>query len=79
MKSLGEYESTSGQLINKEKSHFMIPDNTAQNIMDTIQEVTGFSKKDSPISYLGCPLYIGRQRIIYYSQLVEKISKKICG
>ncbi|KAK6786405.1 hypothetical protein RDI58_014930 [Solanum bulbocastanum] len=40
--------------------------------MDTIQEVTGFSKKDSP-------LYIGRQRIIYYSQLVEKIFKKICG
>ncbi|KAK6776918.1 hypothetical protein RDI58_023635 [Solanum bulbocastanum] len=26
--------------------------------MDTIQEVTSFSKKDSPISYLGCPLYI---------------------
>ncbi|KAK6782013.1 hypothetical protein RDI58_019809 [Solanum bulbocastanum] len=79
MKTLREYESASGQLINKEKSQFMIPDNTSQNIRDIIQEVTGFSKKDSPISYLGCPLYIGRQRIIYYSQLVEKISKNICG
>ncbi|KAG5609439.1 hypothetical protein H5410_020720 [Solanum commersonii] len=38
-----------------------------------------FSQKSSPITYLGCPLYIGRQRIIYYSHLVEKISKKFCG
>ncbi|KAK4707107.1 hypothetical protein R3W88_033321 [Solanum pinnatisectum] len=79
MNTLKEYEHTSDQLINKEKSHFMIPSNTSQNIIDSIQEVTGFSKKDSPITYLGCPLYIGRQRIIYYSHLVEKVSKKICG
>ncbi|KAK6789624.1 hypothetical protein RDI58_013424 [Solanum bulbocastanum] len=33
----------------------------------------------NPITNLGCPLYIGRQRIIYYSHLVEKASKKVCG
>ncbi|KAG5576482.1 hypothetical protein H5410_056616 [Solanum commersonii] len=66
-------------LINKEKIHFMVPVNTSQDIINNIQEVTGFSQKDSPITYLGCPLYIGRQRIIYYSQLVEKVSKKVCG
>ncbi|WMV19394.1 hypothetical protein MTR67_012779 [Solanum verrucosum] len=79
MATLEEYEHTSDQLINKEKSHFMVPSNTPQDIINNIQEVTGFSQKDSPITYLGCPLYIGRQRIIYYSQLVEKVSKKICG
>ncbi|KAK4724025.1 hypothetical protein R3W88_026804 [Solanum pinnatisectum] len=79
MSILEEYEHTSDQLINKEKSHFTIPSNTSQNIIDRIQEVTGFSKKDSPITYLGCPMYIGRQRIIYYSQLVDKVSEKICG
>ncbi|WMV30207.1 hypothetical protein MTR67_023592 [Solanum verrucosum] len=79
MDRLGEYESTSGQLINKAKSHFMVPDNTAQDIIHTIKEVTTFSQKNSPITYLGCPLYIGRQRIIYYSHLVEKVSKKVCG
>ncbi|KAK6782011.1 hypothetical protein RDI58_019807 [Solanum bulbocastanum] len=79
MSILEDYEHTSDQLINKEKSHFMIPSNTSQSIIYRIQEVTGFSKKDSPITYLGCPLYIGRQRIIYYSQLVDKVSKKICG
>ncbi|KAG5580340.1 hypothetical protein H5410_050967 [Solanum commersonii] len=66
-------------LINKDKSHFMVPSNTSHDIINNIQEVTGFSQKDSPLTYLGCPLYIGRQRIIYYSQLVEKVSKKICG
>ncbi|KAG5631350.1 hypothetical protein H5410_003067 [Solanum commersonii] len=57
----------------------MVPSNTSHDIINNIQEVTGFSQKDSPLTYLGCPLYIGRQRIIYYSQLVEKVSKKICG
>ncbi|KAK6796143.1 hypothetical protein RDI58_003844 [Solanum bulbocastanum] len=36
MNTLKEYEHTSGQLINKEKSHFIIPDNTFQNIIDII-------------------------------------------
>ncbi|WMV45636.1 hypothetical protein MTR67_039021 [Solanum verrucosum] len=57
----------------------MVPVNTSQDIINNIQEVTGFSQKDSPITYLGCPLYIGTQRIIYYSKLVEKVSKMICG
>ncbi|WMV30193.1 hypothetical protein MTR67_023578 [Solanum verrucosum] len=73
-----EYEHTSNQLINEEKSQFMVPANTSHDIINNIQEVTRFSQKDSPITYLGCPLYIGRQRIIY-SQLVEKVSKKISG
>ncbi|KAH0655402.1 hypothetical protein KY285_030284 [Solanum tuberosum] len=38
MDRLGEYESTSGQLINKAKSHFMVPDNTAQDIIHTIKQ-----------------------------------------
>ncbi|XP_049405105.1 uncharacterized protein LOC125868520 [Solanum stenotomum] len=79
MDTLEEYEHTSDQLINKEKSHLMVPTNTPQDIITIIQEVTGFYQKDSPITYLGCPIYIGRQRIIFYSQLVDKVSKKICG
>lgn len=50
MDRLGEYESTSGQLINKAKSHFMVPDNTTQDIIHTIKEVTTFSLKNSPIT-----------------------------
>ncbi|WMV32841.1 hypothetical protein MTR67_026226 [Solanum verrucosum] len=79
MDTLGNYEHASHQLINREKSHFMIIDTTSINIISDIKEVTCFSQNTSPITYLGCPLYIGTQRIIYYSHLVEKVSKKISG
>lgn len=55
----------------------MLPAKTPNDIVEMIKEVTEFSQKDSPITYLGCPLYIGRQRIIYFSDLVEKVVKKI--
>ncbi|XP_015158216.1 uncharacterized protein [Solanum tuberosum] len=49
------------------------------NLLNYNMSYKGFSQKDSPITYLGCPLYIGRQRIIYYSQLVDKVAKRISG
>ncbi|KAG5580299.1 hypothetical protein H5410_050926 [Solanum commersonii] len=79
MKTLGTYESISYQLINKSESHFMIPSNTPPDIISLTQEITGFSHKSSPISYLGFPLNIGGQRITNYSELVAKVVKKISG
>ncbi|XP_015165490.1 uncharacterized protein [Solanum tuberosum] len=64
METLSTYEDTSDQLINKGKSHFMVPKDTPSHIIDMIQEITGFNQRESPINYLGCPLYIGGQRII---------------
>ena len=77
MKSLSIYETIFDHLINKDKSHFMIPENTPSYIIELIREITGFTQKSNPITYLGCPLYIGGQRITYYSDLVVKMSKKI--
>ncbi|XP_015159687.1 uncharacterized protein [Solanum tuberosum] len=77
--TLGDYEHASDQLTNRDKSHFMVPDATPLDINNVIKEVTGFSQKASPITYLGYPLYIGGHRIIYYSHLVQKVSKEICG
>ncbi|WMV30196.1 hypothetical protein MTR67_023581 [Solanum verrucosum] len=79
METLSTYEDTSDQLINKGKSHFMVPKDTPSHLIDMIQEITGFNQRESPINYLGCPLYIGGQRIIYYSDLVAKVVKKISG
>lgn len=79
MNTLAVYEEVSDQLVSKGNSHFMITSNTPPDTMEMLHSVTGFSKKDSSISYLGCPLYIGRQRIIYYSELVDKVIKKING
>ncbi|WMV32823.1 hypothetical protein MTR67_026208 [Solanum verrucosum] len=57
----------------------MVPENTPQENIAIIREVTGFNQKVSPITYPGCPLYIGGQRIIYYSDLAAKITRKISG
>nr|XP_019068134.1 uncharacterized protein LOC109119692 [Solanum lycopersicum] len=72
-------ELVSDQKVNKDKSFFMVTDKTKQDIIDIIKIETGFGMKNSSITYLGCPLYIGGQRIIYYSEVVEKIIKKISG
>lgn len=42
-------------------------------LFELVKNVSSFPEKNIPINYLGCPLYIGRQRIIYYSNLVAKI------
>lgn len=57
MDILQAYEDTSGQLINKIKSHFMTSPCAFQCTIKRVQQVTGFSKNESPITYLGCPLY----------------------
>lgn len=60
MNTFAAYEEVSDQLVNKEKSHFMLSSKTPPGIVYLIHSVPGFSKKkDSPISYLGCSLYIG--------------------
>ncbi|KAG5585843.1 hypothetical protein H5410_046277 [Solanum commersonii] len=35
--------------------------------------------KDDPLTYLGCPLFVGRPRIIYFSDLINKVLCKITG
>lgn len=79
MKTLTSYEKVSGQLINKEKSHFLVPNQTFSSTISRIKGETGFQQKQSPISYLGCPLYIGRQRISHYAGLVSKVVLRIAG
>ncbi|XP_055814172.1 uncharacterized protein LOC129883562 [Solanum dulcamara] len=79
METLHTYESTSGQLINRDKSQFMVPSNAFNSTVRRIKKVTGFRQKDSPITYLGCPLYIGRQKLIYYSDLIAKVVNRITG
>ena len=57
----------------------MIPTKTPQDIIDRVKTITGFSYKESPITYLGCPLYIGVQKIIYFTGMVSKVISKIKG
>ena len=66
MKTISDDENISDRLHNKDKRFFMVTKHTDDDIVVIIKEENIFSRKDSPIKYLGCcPLYIRRQRIIY--------------
>ncbi|XP_049399717.1 uncharacterized protein LOC125863742 [Solanum stenotomum] len=79
MHTLATYERISGQLVNKAKSHFMLHSNAFRTTSDRVRKYTGFHQKDAPLTYLGCPLFVGRPRIIYFSELINKVVNKITG
>ncbi|XP_070025928.1 uncharacterized protein [Nicotiana sylvestris] len=79
MTILIDYEDTSGQKINSSKSHFMVPSCVFHYNVTRIQQITGFTRKDSPLTYLGCPLYIGRKRIIHFNGLISQVVSRIRG
>lgn len=68
MTTLSTYEDTSRHLINKDKSHFMIL--TPTDTVDRVRSITGFNLKEGPITYLGCQLFVGSVRVIYFLGMV---------
>lgn len=66
---LYEEESESGQLINKDKSCYIV----------IVLEVTGFKRRNLPVKYLGCSLFTGRKQIDYFNDLLKKFEKKLAG
>ncbi|XP_049348974.1 uncharacterized protein LOC125813528 [Solanum verrucosum] len=79
MQTLATYERISGQLINKAKSHFLLHPNAFKTTCDRIKRYTGFHQKEAPITYLGCPLFIERPKLTYFSDLINKIVNRITG
>ncbi|XP_019261368.1 PREDICTED: uncharacterized protein LOC109239280 [Nicotiana attenuata] len=79
MAILQDYEQAYGQQINKNKSHFMIASSIFNYTNRRIQQLKGFSRKGSPITYLGCPLYTGRKRIVHFNSLISKVVSRIRG
>ncbi|XP_019224305.1 PREDICTED: uncharacterized protein LOC109205994 [Nicotiana attenuata] len=79
MDTLQSYENTSGQLINKNKSHFMTSSSAFPYTIRRIKQITGFTRKESPLTYLGCPLYTGRKRTVHFNPIVSKVVGRIRG
>lgn len=44
-----------------------------------IAQTTGSSKRSLPIKYLGCMLFIGREKKRYFEDLNLKLRKKVAG
>ena len=79
MTTLNEHEHILGQLINEDKSHFMLQSYTFNITKHRIKRLIGFKQKQGPITYLGCPLFVGRARNIYFSDFVNKVVARITG
>lgn len=73
---LHSYERTSGQKINFKKSCYV----TSHMVnMRLVGELSNLQKQELPIYYLGAPLYKGRQKIILFEGLLNKIRKRLMG
>ncbi|KAM3359454.1 hypothetical protein P3S68_019164 [Capsicum galapagoense] len=79
MNKLAIYEKYSGQLINRNKSCFIVGPNTSQSIINDIKQVTGYGQQKFPFDYLGAPIYNGRKKIVYFGKLVSKAANRMKG
>ena len=79
MHTLKEYANTSGQLINVDKSHFMLHSNAFNRTRHRIKRLIGFTQNHDPLTCLGCPLFVGSPRNICFSNIVTKVFCRITG
>ncbi|XP_060195293.1 uncharacterized protein LOC132624546 [Lycium barbarum] len=79
MKQLYFYQKASGQEINTDKTFFLTHSKTDRLYNRKIKRWTGFKQSTFPFIYLGCPIYCGRKRIYYFSNISKKILNKIAG
>ncbi|XP_071917243.1 uncharacterized protein [Coffea arabica] len=77
METLVRYESISGQSINTAKSEFMVHSTLSRGRRALIQRITGFSKKEFPVRYLSCPLFVRRQKKDFFQDLSNMVYSKI--
>ncbi|XP_070057377.1 uncharacterized protein [Nicotiana tomentosiformis] len=77
MAKLSKYEAASSQAINKNKSYFVLALGASLRARNKVARITGMHQKELPIKYLGCPLFTGRQKIAYYSEMMSKVTSRV--
>ncbi|XP_060202825.1 uncharacterized protein LOC132631241 [Lycium barbarum] len=75
----GYYKPIKGpsQLINKNKSCVALAPKANIELIHKVVYITRMHKKEWPIKYLGCPLFVGRMKILFFSEMVQSITKRI--
>ncbi|XP_043710187.1 uncharacterized protein LOC122659103 [Telopea speciosissima] len=76
---LCRYEGSSGQLVNWQKSCFVVGARASMAKALMVGAVTGFLRRSLPITYLGAPLHSGRVRIDLFNSMVAKIRNRVAG
>lgn len=79
MNFLSEYENSSGQRVNRQKTSFYVSPKARPVRISTIQVATALFRRDFPLTYLGCTLLFGRKRINYLQPLLDKVTARIAG
>ncbi|KAL9685346.1 hypothetical protein QQ045_022795 [Rhodiola kirilowii] len=74
---LSQYEMTSGQRINLEKSEVVFSSSTPLDIQRTISGRLMVNQASSHSRYLGLPLVVGQRKIEVFRCITEKIWKRI--
>ncbi|XP_059306377.1 uncharacterized protein LOC132057790 [Lycium ferocissimum] len=77
MKILRDYEKTSGQLVNNDKSSFNVHEKVPAALVNRIKRKTGMRKGSFLFTYLGCPVFYGRRKIVYYESLIKKAMNRV--
>ncbi|XP_027096008.1 uncharacterized protein [Coffea arabica] len=74
---LEEYSMTSGQPINSQKSCFLTHPRFLAPKAAMIGQVLGFQRQAFPVRYLGCSLYMGRRKKIYFADVYNAVVARI--
>jgi hypothetical protein len=76
MHIFNDYSAVSWQVINKQKSKFYTGSiSNARYVM--ISNLLGFSSGSIPFNYLGCPIFVGRPKVIHFQAIADKIRIKL--
>jgi len=76
---LRRYENSSGQLINLEKSAFYVHEKVNPRLIGSIKRLTNIKHGAFPFTYLGCPIFYGRNKISHNDSVIKKVGKRIQG
>ncbi|XP_071940013.1 uncharacterized protein [Coffea arabica] len=71
------YQQSSGQLVNRQKNGYIVHLSASIARRRVIEHLTGFSRQQAPIRYLGFPLYLGQSKAYYYGEVSQAIIGRI--
>lgn len=78
--TLRDYASTSGQVINFDKSSLIVSNKMHMSShAENIACSSGLKLTYLPIQYLGVPIFKGRAKLEYFYELMTKFDKRISG
>ena len=71
------YQNDSRQLVNVQKSGYLVHPRVLVACREVIERVTKFTRRECSIHYLTAPLFIGRSKGAYYADLCQKVVDKV--